>query len=320
MNTISILTPSFRPDYGGLVKLHESVLEFTEESVIHHVIVPRRDLSLFRQLESPRLRVWSESDFLPAGFVATDGLAAAVKQIPFLPAMVRFSALNLRRPWPPVRGWVLQQLLKLSAAPQLGTDAVVIIDSDVVLLRPMPPELFFRNNTVRLYEKPGAVTAGMDRHVLWTRTAHRLLGLPAPESEVHPDYVAGIVTWDPELLAACLARIELVTGTSWASAVGSQLHFSEFILYGTFVRHFGTERQRSFAEPSTLCHSYWDPEPLTGSRIEQFICGFGSADIAVHIQSNSATPEETTLQILDALRTRITTVARAQEPLPEGSS
>ena len=94
---------------------------------------------------------------------------------------------------------------------------------------------------MRLYEKPGAVTAGMDRHVLWTRTAHRLLGLPAPESEVHPDYVAGIVTWDPELLAACLARIELVTGTSWASAVGSQLHFSEFILYGTFVRHFGTE-------------------------------------------------------------------------------
>lgn len=320
MNTIAILTPSFRPDYAGLLRLHESVLEFTDASVIHHVIVPRRDLSLFRQMESPRLRVWSEVDFLPAGFVTTDRLAAVVKQLPFLPAMVRFSALNLRRPWPPVRGWVLQQLLKLSATPRLGTDAVVIIDSDVVLLRPMPSELFFRDDTVRLYEKQDAVTAGMDRHVLWTRTAHRLLGLPAPESEAYPDYVAGIVTWDPEVLAACLARIELVTGLPWASAVGSQLHFSEFILYGTFVRHFGAERQLSFVEPSTLCHSHWDPAPLTGSRIEQFIRGFGPADIAVHIQSNSATSEQTTLRIVDALLTKIRPVAPAQERLPEGSS
>jgi len=303
MNTIAVLTPSFRPDYKRLLSLHQSVLEFTDDSVVHHVIVPRRDLSLFRPHESSRLRVWSEADFLPAGFVATDAFAAAVKKIPFLPAMVRFSALNVRRPWPPVRGWVLQQLLKLSAGTKLGADSVVIIDSDVVLLRPMPADLFFRAGTVRLYEKPEAITAGMDRHRLWTQTAHRLLGLPAPDSTAYPDYVAGIVTWVPELLSECLARIELVTGTPWACAVGAQLHFSEFILYGTYVRHFASDQQRSFTEPTTLCHSYWDPAPLTEARAREFIADFGPTDIAVHIQSNSVTSEEITRHVLDALRT-----------------
>ncbi|GAP56013.1 hypothetical protein AHiyo6_25780 [Arthrobacter sp. Hiyo6] len=52
MTSIGILTPSYRPDYDRLVRLHESVLEFTDESVLHHVIVPRRDLALFRELES----------------------------------------------------------------------------------------------------------------------------------------------------------------------------------------------------------------------------------------------------------------------------
>ncbi|MBP1233438.1 hypothetical protein JOE40_003082 [Arthrobacter sp. PvP102] len=201
MNTITILTPSFRPDFDRPVQLHESLLEFTDESVTHHVIVPRRDLALVSPLESPRLRVWPESDFLLAGFVATDRLAAMVKKLPFLPSMVRFSALNLRRLWPPVRGWVLQQISKLSAGPKLGTDATVIIDSDVVLLRPMPAELIFQGRTVRLFEMPNAISSDMDRHVKWTQTAHRLLGLPVPESVTHPDYLGGIITWDPDALA-----------------------------------------------------------------------------------------------------------------------
>ncbi|WP_051628919.1 DUF6492 family protein [Arthrobacter sp. UNC362MFTsu5.1] len=305
MNTIAILTPSFRPDYERFVRLHQSVLEFTAESVVHHVIVPRRDLELFRSLASPRLRVWAEADFLPDGFIPTAGLAAAVKRVRILPAMLRFSALNLRRPWPPVRGWVLQQILKLSAARQLGCGAVVIIDSDVELLRTMSTDLFFKDGTVRLYEKPDAVTDDMGRHVLWTRTAHKLLGLPAPEPGARPDYVAGIVTWDPELLTGCLARIEAVTGTPWATAVGAQLHISEFILYGTYVQHFGTEQQRSFVEPSNLCHSYWEGGPLTGGRLEDFIARFGSSDIAVQIQSNSGTSNSTTRHVLDELRTEI---------------
>lgn len=305
MKSVAILTPSFRPDFDRLVRLHKSIIEFTDDSVLHHVIVPRRDVALFRSLAAPRMRVWAEADFLPAGFVATDGVAATIKKVRFLPAKLRFSALNVRRPWPPIRGWVLQQLLKLSASTKLDVDAVVIIDSDVALLRPMPAETFFKDGAVRTYEKPGAITPGMHRHLIWTRAAHSLLGLPAPGSMVHPDYVAGIISWDPHLVAGCLARIEEVSGKPWAAVVGSQLHFSEFILYGTYVSHFGNPQQRSFTQPTTLCHSYWDTAPLTGPRVEEFIAGFGELDVAVHIQSNSATNDKTTEHVLESLRSRI---------------
>ncbi|VXA99943.1 conserved hypothetical protein [Arthrobacter sp. 9AX] len=289
LNTMAVLTPSYLPDLESFIRLHESVLQATDETTRHHVIVPRRDLTSFRAIGSPRLDVWSEADFLPSGFVATDGLAALRRRLPGLPPTINCSAVNLRRPWPPLRGWILQQILKLSAATRLSCDAVVVIDSDVVLVRRMPVETYIRNGAVRLYEKPGAVTEDLSRHMLWTRTAYELLGIPWQPSPDFPDYIGGIVTWDPTIVRGCLTRIEDVSRSSWAGTVARRLHFSEFILYGTYARHFGTEHQRSFREPSTLCHSYWSPTPLGRQEADAFVAAYNSSDLAVHVQSNSKT-------------------------------
>ncbi len=301
MNRMVVLTPSFLPDFENFVRLHESVLRFTDESTWHHVIVPQRDLTTFQSIHSPRLRVWPESGFLPNGFVATDGLAALRRRLPILPKTINCSAINLRRPWPPIRGWILQQILKLSAATQLVCDAVVIIDSDVVLIRPMDASTFVRGGAVRLYEKPDAVTADLDRHLTWTRTAYDLLGLPWSDEASFPDYVGGIVSWDPLLLAACLERVQAVSGADWATTVARRLHVSEFILYGTYVRNFGTPAARSFSEPRTLCHSYWSPTPLTHEQADSFAAGYDKRDLAVHVQSNSGTATEVIDRVVSAL-------------------
>lgn len=298
MKSMAILTPSYFPDLEGFKRLHQSVLRYTDAGTMHHVIVPRRDVPVFQAIKSPRLQVWAEADFLPAGFFATDALAALRRRVPVLPKSLNCSAINLRRPWPPLRGWILQQVLKLSASTRLPVQAVVIVDSDVVLVRPMPTESYFRGETVRTYEKPGAVTADLQRHVLWTKTAHELLGLPWRERESHPDYVGGLVSWDPHVVRACLARIEATTGRHWATAVTQHLHFSEFILYGTYLRHFGSAAQLSFCEPSTRCHSYWSPVPLTESAAAAFIAGRGDNDFAVHIQSNSGTDDRLINEVL----------------------
>jgi hypothetical protein len=197
---------------------------------------------------------------------------------------------------------MLQQILKLAAAPSLGVDSVIIVDSDVVLVRQMEAELFFRGRTVRLYERPAAITADMNRHVSWTRAAHRLLGLPEPDAHVFPDYVAGIISWDPNLVRSCLERIQEVTGKTWATAIAAQLHFSEFILYGTYVRHFGDMQELAYAEATSLCHSYWTPTPMSGPLVTRFINSFGPPDVAVHIQSNSSTSEAVRNQVLTTLR------------------
>jgi len=303
MSTIAILTPSFLPDIEGFKRLHRSVLRFTDDETMHHVIVPRRDLNVFRRIASPRLQVWSESEFLPDGFVATAGLAALRRRVPVLPRTINCSAINLRRPWPPVRGWILQQILKLSAATKLGCDCVVIIDSDVVLVRPMPAELFFHGTAVRTYEKPGAITVELTRHMLWARAAYDLLGIPWTGETSLPDYVGGIVSWDPRVAAECLKRVGTVAGTDWATAVARRLHFSEFILYGTYVRHFGTPQELSFCAPATMCHSYWSSVPLSLEDARTFAAGLGPQDVAAHIQSNSATDQRIVDRVLSELTT-----------------
>lgn len=304
MKSIAILTPSYLPDLQSFVRLHESVLRCTEVETRHHVIVPRRDLEAFREIRSPRLQVWAESDFLPASFRPTDRLAALRRRLPILPSTINCSAINLRRPWPPVRGWILQQILKLSAATELQSDAVVIIDSDVILLRPMPAATYFQDDTVRLYEKPGAVTADLERHKRWTRTAYDLLGIPWQGEPSFPDYVGGIVSWDPNVVRDCRQRIESVTESDWATAVAGCLHFSEFILYGTYLRHFGTEGQLSFRGSSTLCHSYWSPSPLVGRGADSFLSAYDPRDLAVHVQSNSGTSQDVIDRIVAELASR----------------
>lgn len=302
MKNIAILTPSYLPDLEGFIRLHESVLRFADKSTTHHVIVPRRDLEAFRRIPSRRLRVWGEPDFLPKGFVATDRLAALRRRIPIVPRTINCSAINLNRPWPPVRGWILQQILKLSAATKLGCDAVVIIDSDVVLVRPMQATTFFRGDAVRIYEKPDGITSELDRHLRWTRTAYELLGISWRGEAFVPDYVGGIVSWDPRLVSACLQRIEAVHRTDWGSAVARQLQFSEFILYGTFVRQFGSSEQRSFSEPTTMCHSYWSPVPMSMDGADSFVNGYDDRDVAVHIQSNSGTPAGIVNHVLSSIQ------------------
>jgi hypothetical protein len=130
----------------------------------------------------------------------------------------------------------------------------------------------------------------MERHTKWEATSARLLGIPPPAE--HADYIAGLVTWDPALVAGCLARVDSVTGGGWASAVGSELHFSEFMLYGSFVNALGTSTQNSFVSDRTLCHSYWEPAPMSMEEAIRFVDALPEDDVAVHVQSNSRTPPD----------------------------
>jgi hypothetical protein len=301
MKNIAILTTSYLPDLEGFKRLHESVLRFTEEATTHHVIVPRRDFESFRRIRSPRLQVWAEPDFLPQEFISTDRLAALRRRVPILPRTVNCSAINVKRPWPPVRSWILQQILKLAAARELECSAVVIIDSDVILVRPMRSAIFFRGDAVRIYEKPEGITSELTRHFRWTRTAYELLGIPWQEQIAFPDYVGGIISWEPRLVSNCLQRIEEVHRRSWGTALSAQLHFSEFVLYGTYVRHFGSSNQLSFAEPTTLCHSYWSPKPMSWDAANSFVESYASQDVAIHIQSNSGTPTSIVEHVMSAL-------------------
>ena len=114
----------------------------------------------------------------------------------------------------------------------------------MVLVAPTDIDSFQQDGKLEMYRNPGAIHSGLPRHRLWLESARRPLGLGAPRGGNLTDYICWPCIWDPEIVRAMLQRVEDVSGNSWQSAIGSQLHFSEMMLYGTYVDESWAVRRR----------------------------------------------------------------------------
>jgi hypothetical protein len=271
---MAVITKSYAPDFELCADLHRSVLDCTPESVHHHIIVPRQDLKLFGRLAGSRTHIRCEADFLPSSFVS----------LPFGNSMV-----NLGRPLPPVRGWILQQVVKLAAVAASEDDVVLVVDSDVEFVRPFSVETFVRDGLVRFYRKPRSITEQMPRHMAWQQIARALLGLP-PGDPPYTDYISAMLACDPGIVRKMLARVAATTGRPWTTAVAGQLHFSEWTLYGVFVDEAIGAPANSFASDDPLCWAYWGTIPLNRDGAVDFLRGVRPTDIAAMISAKSRTP------------------------------
>jgi hypothetical protein len=275
-----IITKSYAPDFELCADLSRSVRENAPETVQHHIIVPRSDLKLFARLRSSCTHVSCEQDFLPRSFIA----------VPFS----NFT-LNLRRPFPPVRGWIMQQVVKLAAVAASEHDVVVLADSDVEFVRPFTAETFVRDSVVRFFRQPNQIDERLPRHVLWHRAARRLLGLPSAEPPL-PDYISPLVAWDPAIVRQMLERVAAVAGRPWPSAIAGLLHFSECVLYGVFIDEI--VGGSAFASDDPLCLFHWSGAPLTRESAAEFLSRMRSTDIAAMISAKSLTPLDVKRAIL----------------------
>jgi hypothetical protein len=276
MPRLAIITPSYAPDFELCAELHRSVQTFCPPTVEQHIIVPKRDLALFAGLAGERTHIHDVAEFLPRSFMALPGVNGWV---------------NTRRPYPPLRGWITQQIVKLAAAAGLDAEVALLVDSDIEFIRPFGPELFLRDSVARFYRKPGAIDEHLPRHVIWHQVARRLLGLPAAEAPF-TDYICWPAPWDPAVVRQLLARVEQVTGRPWATAVGAQLHFSEEILYGVFVDEVLGAPATGYATSEMLCPEYSDEVPLDEAGLAAFLGKVTPEDIAVMVSAKSHTPLE----------------------------
>jgi hypothetical protein len=291
--TLAVLTPSYAPDFASFEMLHRSVVAFTDPEVVHHAIVPDEDVELFRRIDSSRLIVIGYREILPASFVSTAWFARAVAHIPGLPRGLRFIAINRERPWPPLRGWLLQQIVKLSVAMRVEADLLLLVDSDMQIIAPIQESAFLSpDGSVRFYTRPGAITVSMTRHVRWHDVARELIGVAPDSGPPYDDPIAGLVAWDPTIVARCIRRISEVGTRSWESTIARQWDFSEYVLYGEYLAEFGTASQRSFVSDRTLCLNYWETVPLTFDSAAEFIEGRRPDDLSMRIQSTSGTPDD----------------------------
>ncbi|MGO4441356.1 DUF6492 family protein [Rhizobium sp. RAF56] len=277
--SLSVITPSYRPDLELCQELNRSLQKYGPPSLNHTIIVPAVDLEAFTGVGDVRVA----SGYLPKSFIPVPGNIW----------------INLRRPFPPIRGWITQQVIKLEAAARSKASVALLVDSDMVFIRPFSVSTFYRNGQTRFYRAANAVHSGMQRHILWHRVARKLLGLPPSDQLPLHDYICWPMAWDPEVVRSMLRRVEEMTGMQWQSAIAAQLHFSEGILYGVYVDE--VLGGAPYSEKTMLCVNYWDETPFDERAIEAFMSQASPSDIAVMISAKSRTPLEARRRALAAM-------------------
>lgn len=245
--------------------------------VTHHVIVPAADRKAFAGIGE----VHAADEYLPRSFLRIPGNLW----------------INLRSPTVPVRGWIAQQLIKIESVARSQDSVVLLVDSDVTFIRPFSVDTFYYDGEVRFYRAVDAIHVGLPRHILWHRVARKLLGLPACARIPLNDYICWPMAWDPKVVRSMLHRVEEATGKPWQSAIASQLHFSEGILYGVYVDEVlgGVP----YSDNRMLCANYCDESPFT--EVETFASNIAPDDIAVMISAKSGTDLAERRRALDAI-------------------
>lgn len=133
MQKIALVTQSYRDDFEECRLLCESIDRFARD-MMHFIFVNDEDEKMFRPLEYGNHKVLKKGTIMPWYFF----------RLPFKFKGHRFkiSPLSL-----PVRGWIEQQICKLGIFDIIGKeyDAVLNIDSECVLMKPLVVERYILN-------------------------------------------------------------------------------------------------------------------------------------------------------------------------------
>ncbi len=283
----TLITCSFRGDLDVCRLLCRSIDLNAVADFEHRLYVPERDLPLFADLATSRRRVETQESLLPRWFWKVPMPGPEWRRRLRLPRR----NLYLTPLHGPVRGWIAQQIMKISASLIADSDIVAHIDSDSALVRPLALSHLHRDGRTRFYA--GEVAERHAGHALWYAQAARLLGLPAGDF-YRAEYIASLVAWRRPVVQAMTARIEATTGRSWASALAATEHFSEYVLYGVFARDaLGVEAAGLREETSSSCLARWvdsfdDPE-----GIESFLAQAQADQLVCCLQSTLAIPLKT---------------------------
>jgi hypothetical protein len=283
--TMTIVTPSYAPDFALCKDLVASVHHHAPPGTAHLIVVPPEDLDLFAGLAGGGVEIRPTSDFLPRRFVRVRAANLWV---------------NARRPFPPVRGWIAQQIVKLAAVASLSTDVALLVDSDTVFVRDFGPADFMSGGEVAFYRLPDAIWDNLPGHRRWHEESHRLIGCPPPDPGLLPDYIAWPCAWDPAICRDLLERVTSATGTAWSSAVGGTLRFSEMILYGVFVDQVvDPDARRIDRTPAMLAVRHDAETPLEPTELRALLATLRDEHVAVMVSAKSGTALDDRRAVLD---------------------
>jgi hypothetical protein len=265
----AFVTPSYFRDVERCRLLVESVERYVPETVQHYIVIDRRDQRLFAPLRTRRTHLVVKEDVLPAW----------LWQVPFARDWW-LSARSL-----PVRGWIIQQLTKLSVSSAVKTDVYAMMDSGVFFVRPFDPSGLIRDGRVPLFrEKKEEVRVA--NNIRWHQHAARLLGLPV-QSSYDTSFVSPIVYWRRENLDKLQRHIENVTGDPWLVSLCRSVTMSEHVLYGMFAEHVLGDSAGHYFYSDLQCLPHWGEEAISEAELGQMKAELYPEAVAVMINEKA---------------------------------
>jgi hypothetical protein len=278
---LAIITPTFSRDLPLLELSVESVDRHCSADIHHYIVVSRQEERLFRHLKGSRRSV-----------LITEEIAS--RPIRLLPMLVRGQQLWWSEWRRFVRGWIMQQAIKISAPDITDADVFLFLDTDVFFIRPFNVSDVVKDGRVRLLVSPGM--GDLETHRPWHRTAAKLLGLPTRDY-FGADFIGHAVTWRRDICLEMRERISSVAGARWFSAITREQHISEYILYGIFVQELlGSSDLRHAPTSEELCLSAW-----VQSTTEHLVERLRPHHLAVNLQSNLHLPMPEVRNLLNSI-------------------
>ena len=247
-------------------------------------------------MDGPRRQIIAKEDVLPRGYTK---LPLPYK-IDLRPVFYKLLREMWWGPTGLVRGWIVQQILKLAAPALSDADLFIFADSDNVLIRPLTVDNFLIDGQPRLYHAPGA-TIDSEMHRKWHRVSAKMLGL-SPRDYFGADYIGHLVTWRRDAVLALHKKLEEVSGKSWDQAVARELAFSEYILYGVFAEHVLGPASGQTPTSQEIMHASWHYPVNTEEGRRAFIDGLEPHHVGVAIQSTDDFTLEQRRQFIELMQ------------------
>ena len=286
-NTYAIITPSYVKDFERCKLLVETKRKFLKENVVQYIVIDKSDTNLFKQLESSDTKLLVKQKILPWW----------IKKLPFL--------INNKTVWfslkgKLLRGWIIQQMIKLGIAEHVQEDILVYMDSDEFFVKETSfDELFLKDGKIRLFR--GNEGCGLR----WAKTVAEILSLDVSDCRRY-SFVGHPVTWSRAKVLDLLRFIEKKHKADWHSVISKYWNFSEYQLYGCYTVFAEKSDESLYTTPVDYSHQLaWKngvcPDPLSEQECIEFFNAIKDDKYFGMITSASKTPLENYSNILRAL-------------------
>jgi hypothetical protein len=259
--SFAFITPSYAPDFQRCKLLCWSIKKFVSFPIKHYIVVDKKDLNLFRQLADSNTEILTKEEILPS----------EIKRINFFNKkniwlnLKGYKSGNLL-----LRGWLIQQIIKLAAAQYVEEDVLIFVDSDVAFINDFDSRILVNEDKVRLFRVIHSTDRDDEIAKKWRDSAKQLLNLPL-ENNYYDFYISQIVTWRRDVLIKLYKLIEENFQKNWLEVLCGVPDLSEYVLYGIFASYVLGENSGHYDNHlEKICWCYWEASPMSPEELKEF--------------------------------------------------